>query len=226
VLGRLRPEFPDVTISKLRFLEAEGLVQPHRAPSGYRKYSAADLDRLRFVLIAQRDRYLPLRVIREQLTAADQGVTDPGVRIPDPVPPGPVGSLTGDNLSGESGELRLTRAELAERSGLQDSDLRDLDAYGLLPTMASGRYGDDALTVAQIAARLFEYGLQARHLRPYRTTAEREVGLFAQLVPTLTHQGGEQGRTRALETVHELAELCALLHAALIRDGLRRALGG
>ncbi len=286
VLAQLRPDFPDITISKLRFLEAEGLVEPYRAPSGYRKYTAEHLDRLRFVLAAQRDRYLPLRVIREQLEATGRGerivgfqspvgpprapVSGPPVphgpppervpTAPDPVAPisavpisaapsavpvsaalsaGPVSAapaaVPGSRLplpapaqhpaTRDWGDQRLSRSQLSERSGMDESGLTDLEHYGLLPLPVSGFYGGEALVVARIAARLAEYGMEARHLRPYRTAADREVGLLAQLVPTLSHQGGRDGRQRALETVHELAGLCAQLHGALVRQGLRETIG-
>jgi DNA-binding transcriptional MerR regulator len=214
VLSRLRPEFPDVTISKLRFLEAEGLVEPHRAPSGYRKYSEAHVERLRFVLAAQRDRYLPLRVIREQIEAMDRG--DRVVGLP-PAPPAPRAEL---------GDARLSRAQLVERSGLDEAGLVDLEQYGLLVPGPSGHYGSEALTVARIAAQLAQYGLEGRHLRPYRATADREVGLLAQLVTPMAKQPSLGGREQALETVHELAALCAQLHGALVRQGLRQVLGG
>ena len=226
VLGLLRPEFPDITISKLRFLEAEGLVEPLRAPSGYRKYTPADLDRLRFVLTAQRDRYLPLRVIREQLDALDRGervvgflapspsaaplpalsAPRPGPHAPQPPPPlrpspvpqsplpqspvphapmpprsldppypGPPVAVPQPSR-GEVGDVRLTRAQLAERAGLDEAGLADLEQYGLLTPAPNGYYTGEALTVARTAAQLSRYGLEARHLRPYRATADREIG--------------------------------------------------
>jgi DNA-binding transcriptional MerR regulator len=217
VLGRLRPDFPDLSISKLRFLEAEGLVEPLRAPSGYRKYTAAHLERLRFILSAQRDRYLPLRIIREHLEAAEQGEAVIGLA---PARPGSEPSRS------EVGGGRLTSAQLAERAGLGEEALADLERYGLLTADPPGYYSGEALTVARIAGLLAEYGLEARHLRPYRAMADREVGLLAQLVTPLAHQGGGPGgRVRALETVHELAALCAQLHGALVRQGLRAVVG-
>ena len=125
----------------------------------------------------------------------------------------------------ELGDSRLTRAELAERSGLDDAGLEDLEQYGLLVPTANGYYGGDALMVARIAAQLADYGIEGRHLRPYRATADREVGLLAQLVPPLARQAGPTGRAQALATVHELAALCAQLHGALVRQGLRQVLG-
>jgi DNA-binding transcriptional MerR regulator len=223
VLTLLRPEFADITISKLRFLEAEGLVEPTRTPSGYRKYSPADIDRLRLVLAAQRDRYLPLRVIREQLDALDRGeaVVAPVLseKGRQPAPSSRVAPPA------ELGEARLTRAQLSERSGLDDAGITDLEQYGLLVAGETGFYGPEALTVARIAAQLAGYGLEGRHLRPYRGTADREVGLLAHLLVPLSRQGGPNGRAQALETVHELAALCAQLHGALVRQGLRTVLG-
>jgi len=242
VLGLLRPEFPDVTISKLRFLEAEGLIEPMRAPSGYRKYTRAHVERLRFVLTAQRDRYLPLRVIREQIEALDRGERVVGLpplpsppRVPAPVSvaafPAPVSiSVAAPPPPAPRTEFadntRLTREQLAERSGLDESGLVDLEQYGLLVPGPNGFYGGEALTVARIAAQLAEYGLEGRHLRPYRATADREVGLLAQLVTTMAKQGSPGAREHAFETVHELAVLCAQLHGALVRQGLRQVIGG
>jgi DNA-binding transcriptional MerR regulator len=248
VLGLLRPEFPDVTISKLRFLEAEGLVEPMRAPSGYRKYTRAHVERLRFVLTAQRDRYLPLRVIREQIEALDRGervvglpplpsppsVVAPRVPVVTAVPVAPVAAAAVSAVvpvapaprTEFADNARLTREQLAERSGLDESGLVDLEQYGLLVPGPNGFYGAEALTVARIAAQLGEYGLEGRHLRPYRATADREVGLLAQLVTTMAKQGSPGAREHAFETVHELAALCAQLHGALVRQGLRQVLGG
>ena len=213
VLNLLRPEFADVTISKLRFLESEGLVTPLRTAAGYRKYTPAHVERLRLVLAAQRDRYLPLRVIREQLEAAERGERVLGSLLDGPTTSGGVAEVT---------EAWLSREQLRARSGLDDAGVAELIEYGLLVPGPDGRFGPEALTVARIAARLAQYGLQARHLRAYRATADREVGLLAQLVPPLSKQGG---RARALETIHELAALCAQLHGALVRQGLREMIG-
>jgi DNA-binding transcriptional MerR regulator len=278
VLTHLRLDFPDITISKLRFLEAEGLVEPYRAPSGYRRYTPEHLVRLRYVLIAQRDRYLPLRVIREQLQAYDQGEKAPGLStvaaaLEDrasfpaqrpagpalgPASPGPRSDATQERATREDdaswaqgparapansvparaerapassaraaagSDGRLNRGQLVERSGLDEAGLAELEQYGLVAVGPGGYYGPEALTIARIAGQLAEFGLHARHLRPYRATADREVGLLAQLVPPLARQGGATGRARATQTVHELAALCAQLHAALVRAGLRQVLG-
>jgi DNA-binding transcriptional MerR regulator len=235
VLARLRAEFPDTTISKLRFLETEGLVEPSRTAAGYRKYSSADVARLRYVLTAQRDHYLPLRVIRDQLAALDRGeaaeavVREGMVRdsvsaaarlrpalsaVAEPAEPG------GERVDGP-----LSRSDLTARAGIDDATLRTLEQYGLLAERPGGGYDADALEVATAAARLAEYGLEARHLRAYRAAADREIGLFAQLVAPLARQGGPAARARAAETFRELAASTERLHAALVRRGLREMLG-
>ncbi|HZN18654.1 MAG TPA: MerR family transcriptional regulator [Micromonosporaceae bacterium] len=244
VLAHLRPDFPDTTISKLRFLEAEGLVEPERTPAGYRKYSWEDVARLRYVLTAQRDHYLPLRVIREQLAAAQTGEASAfGRPRPVLVPSGPasdgraaVGHATGGTAAGDvadgaepvagdgTGGVWLTRQQLLAHAGVTEELLADLEQHGLVAARAGGRFDADALAVATVAAQLSEYGLTARHLRAYRTAADREVGLFSQVVAPLLRQSDPAARARAAETVRELGELSRRLHATLVRAGLRDTL--
>lgn len=226
VLAQLRVEFPDTTISKLRFLEAEGLVEPERSPSGYRKYSWADVDRLRFVLAAQRDQYLPLRVIREQLLERDTAAAAPPQR-PALVAVGPDGAVPGRTDSEPVPvDERLGRAELIARTGIEESTLAELERLGVLGSGASGWYDGDAVIIARAVAGLATYGLEPRHLRGFRSAADREVGLFAQLVAPLARQKDPAARARADELARELASLSQQLHAALVRVGLRSALGG
>jgi DNA-binding transcriptional MerR regulator len=253
VLAALRVEFPDVTISKLRFLEAEGLVEPQRTPAGYRKYTRGDVNRLRFVLSAQRDHYLPLRVIREQLAALDAGAASGAVARQAWQAGGSSAPATGGDVAGgariaglaqrrpplvavEDAEptaadrpddperSRLSRSELLRRSGLTEAVLADLEQYGMIQAHGD-RYDTDALAVARVVAQLAEYGLEPRHLRGYRAAADREVGLFAQLVAPLARQSSPAARTRAAEVVRELTALSQQLHAALVRIGLRETLG-
>jgi DNA-binding transcriptional MerR regulator len=239
VLAQLCGEFPDITISKLRFLEAEGLVEPQRTAAGYRKYSTADIARLRFVLSAQRDHYLPLRVIREHLAALDASEETGAVAR--------AALAAGTGSAGSSGvvglahrrpallpvdqpevpepvELRLTRDEVLDRAGLAEPLLAELEQHGLVRAR-HGWYDADALAVARVAAQLAEYGLEPRHLRAYRAAADREVGLFTQLVAPLARQKTPAAQARAAETVRELAALSQQLHAALVRAGLRDTLG-
>jgi DNA-binding transcriptional MerR regulator len=228
VLAHLRVEFPDVTISKLRFLESEGLVEPQRTAAGYRKYSWDDVARLRFVLTAQRDQYLPLRVIRDQLAqwdASGQGPVPPS--RPTLVAVGPGGEVPGraGPEPADSAQLRLGRSDLVERSGLDESTLAELERLGLVVSDPPGWYDGDALIIARAVAGLAAYGFQPRHLRGYRTAADREVGLFAQLVAPLARQRDPAARARAAETARELVALSQQLHAALVRVGLRSTLG-
>ncbi|GHJ16745.1 MerR family transcriptional regulator [Micromonospora sp. AKA38] len=228
VLAQLRAEFPDVTISKLRFLEAEGLVEPQRTPAGYRKYGWDDVARLRFVLSAQRDQYLPLRVIRDQLAQWDgSDASPPGRARPNLVAVGPGGVVPGREPPEpvESPEVRLGRAELIARSGVDESTLVELERLGVLVSDPPGWYDGDALIIASAVAGLAAYGFQPRHLRAYRSAADREVGLFAQLVAPLARQSDPAARARAAETARELMALSQQLHAALVRVGLRSTLG-
>lgn len=231
VLAQLRPEFPDTTISKLRFLESEGLVEPERTAAGYRKYSREDIARLRYVLTAQRDHYLPLRVIRDQLDALDHGHPPQPVSGA-PVSPSPVRSLVAadslpspQDFAADPANTRLSRTELLEQSGAIDSQLRELEQYGLVTKRSGGYYDSDALVITSTVVQLATYGLEPRHLRAYRSAAEREVGLFEQVVAPMARQRGPEAKARAQEAVRELASLSVQLHAALVQAGLRATLG-
>ncbi len=230
VLGQLRTEFPDVTISKIRFLEAEGLIEPDRAASGYRKFSRDDVARLRYVLAAQRDQYLPLRVIKEHLDAIDRGLEPPEASSISPRVPRSLASTDGlpgpAEFTPDGGQVRLSRKELLAESGLDEGALRSMEQYGLVVRPAAGFYDGDALLVAKTVAEMSSYGIEARHLRAYRSAADREIGLFQQVVTPMTRQRDPEARVRAQETVRELASLSIRLHATLVRAGLRLELGG
>ena len=232
VLATLKVEFPDLTISKIRFLEDQGLVRPERTPSGYRKFSAADVARLKYVLAQQKDHYLPLRVIKEQLDAIDRGLvpaSNPGgaPRVPhvaiaaieDNAP-------TAEHFRLAPAALRLSQDELLNAAGLRKEQLAELEQFGLIAAKPGGHYDDDALAVAKIVADLARFGLEGRHLRAFRTAAEREVGLFSQVVGPVSRQRGAEARARAEETVRELAAASVRLHAALVQIGLREVIGG
>jgi DNA-binding transcriptional MerR regulator len=229
VLSQLRAEFPDVTISKIRFLEAEGLIEPERTASGYRKFSRDDVSRLRYVLAAQRDHYLPLRVIKTHLEAIDRGLEPPetpggGPQVPRALVvaeglPGP------DSFAREPSELRLSREELVTAAGLGPDQLTQIEQFGLLGPRPGGYYDGDALVIAKTVAEMGAFGLEPRHLRSFRTAADREVGLVEQVVSPLVRQRNPEARGRAEEVARELAALSVKLHATLVRAGLRPQLG-
>jgi DNA-binding transcriptional MerR regulator len=210
VLTALRGDFPDVTISKIRYLESEQLVHPQRTPSGYRKFSLADVARLRFVLAAQRDQYLPLRVIKEQLDARDRGARAAGAGEAEDVPAAAL----------------LPAEEFARAAGLSAGQLADCVEFGFVTTDAEGRHRTAELPVARAVAGLARHGIEPRHLRVHRTAVEREAALLEQVVTPALRARSEEGRNRAAEQLQELARLSAQLHSALLDARLREVLGG
>jgi DNA-binding transcriptional MerR regulator len=214
VLAVLRDDFPDVTISKIRYLESEDLVHPQRTPSGYRKFSRADVSRLRYVLTAQRDHYLPLRVIKDHLEALDRGEPIPGTSGSAVTPPPAPGTEDGEAAP-------LTPEQFARAAGLEPEQLADCVQFGLLATDADGRHPVADLAVARAAAGLARHGIEPRHLRVYRSAVEREAGLVEQLVAPVLRARSEEARTRATEKLRELAGLSAQLHTALLEARLR-----
>ncbi|MCW2646101.1 MAG: hypothetical protein QOF87_3580 [Pseudonocardiales bacterium] len=230
VLAHLKVDFPDLTISKIRFLEQEGLVAPERTPSGYRKFSAGDVSRLKYVLAQQRDHYLPLRVIKDQLDAIDRGLVPSGSSAGPRVPHVSIAAIednapTAEHFRPAQAALRLSRDELLNAAGLRSEQLTELEQFGLITAKPGGHYDDDALSVGKIVADLARFGLEGRHLRAFRTAAEREVGLFSQVVGPMSRQRGGEARARAEETVRELAAASVRLHAALVQIGLREVIG-
>ena len=217
VLAVLRDDFPDVTISKIRYLESEDLVHPQRTPSGYRKFSQADVGRLRYVLAAQRDQYLPLRVIKEQLAALDRGEALPAASVGQSTVPAPVAPAD----SPPDGPRTLTPAQFARAAGLEPEQLADCVQFGLLTTDEDGRHPSAELPVARAAAGLARHGLEPRHLRVYRSGVEREAGLLEQLVAPVLRARSEEARARATEKLRDLAALSAQLHTALLEARLR-----
>jgi len=225
VLAALTPDFPDLTISKIRFLEAEGLVTPHRTGSGYRTYTDGDIERLRYILTAQRDRFWPLKVIRDALDALNRGLAPPEVAGPEGgrprVPEAEVdrNAPTAEQLAAPT-TLRLTSRELREAAGLDRPTLDALETFGLIRADAAGHFDEDALAIARSAAALSVYGVEPRHLRPFRTAADREIGLVQQLVrPARAARGGGEG-IEPDDPTTEVLRLCVTLHTSLVRAGL------
>ena len=223
VLGKLRGDFPDVTISKIRFLESEGLIEPQRTPSGYRKFTTVDLERLRYVLLAQRDQYLPLKVIKENLDALDRGLQPAANAGAAPTPRlATIDGSLAPSAFAEQSEMRLSKEELLANSGISEDQLVELETYGLI--QIKGRHYDgDALTVAKVVAEISAFGIEGRHLRAFKTAADREVGLVEQVITPLLRQKNPESKARAQEVSREIASLSVRLHAALVRSGLNRS---
>jgi DNA-binding transcriptional MerR regulator len=240
VLNLLQEEFPDVTISKIRFLESQGLIDPERTPSGYRKFYASDVKRLRWILREQRENFLPLKVIKERL---DEGELDADEYDDDLEPaPEPVLALAPDPDDravsevfddapvrrravldvGPSG-ISLTRAELCSASGLSRADLHDLERFHLVEGRAMGDevfYDEEALVVAKLAAGFKAHGIEARHLRMYKVSAEREAGVFEQVVMPLVKQRDPAARAEAVELLASLTEMGDAVRAAMLRQAM------
>ncbi|MFJ3928490.1 MerR family transcriptional regulator [Streptomyces sp. NPDC090022] len=217
VLGQLRDEFPEVTISKIRFLEAEGLVEPRRTPSGYRKFSPDDIERLARILRLQRDHYLPLKVIREQLDgrAADQGRT--------PAPSSHAeADADGEAVDGRAASTaaRIGRAELLAAAEVDEAQLAEWESYGLIAEAPGGGFDAETVTVARLVADLGRFGLEPRHLRAMKAAADREAGLVEQVVAPLRRHRNPQTRAHAEATMKELAGLSVRLHEALVQTAL------
>lgn len=242
VLAALKGDFPDISISKIRFLETEGLVMPERAPSGYRRYVESDIERLRYVLTVQRDHYLPLKVIREHLSLIDRGEAPPGragalpagaTPVASPSVPG-VGTADGaaDGDATPAGQaqspapparparqpLRLSRKDLLEASGLSESALMELERNSIVvPRRGTAYYGRDALTLATAAKRLSDYGMDGRHLRAFKMAADREIGMVEQAIAPYLRRSEGRG-----DVVNEVLSLVINFHAALVRSGMEQ----
>jgi DNA-binding transcriptional MerR regulator len=298
VLATLRDEFPDITISKIRFLESQGLIDPERTPSGYRKFYSADIDRLRWILHQQKEHFLPLKVIKGRLEDAPAGelppdegpavapepdagtkpaqpratatggrgstakaaktakaangetaAAEPGpepraaeqetgkpraagrragtarrVRTPNDTPPLPLDDGAPDTFEPPDDDVGLTRAELATAAEVTPAQLTELEEYGLIrPAAGSGDrvlFGEEALVVAKLSAAFGRHGIDARHLRMYRAFADRESGLYAQVVQPVLRQRNPEARARARDDLVELARLGRELRTAFLRDAV------
>mgnify|MGYP000123679180 CR=1 FL=1 len=260
VLALLKEEFPDVTISKIRFLESQGLLDPERTPSGYRKFYDTDVERLQWILRQQREHFLPLKVIKGRLrggatpevadepveaapAAVEAPVEEPAPPAPAPeppprpvpqparaaAPPPPPPPPAEAPLMLTSTGVSMNLAELAAASGLEDDDLRELERYGLLTgrrAASSVYYDEEALMVAQLAAGFMKYGVEARHLRMYKTAGEREAGFLEQVVLPMLKQRNPQARKAAADALSDLTRLGQGLRAAMLRQALRKYIEG
>jgi DNA-binding transcriptional MerR regulator len=300
ILDDLRGDFPDISVSKIRFLESQGLITPERSPSGYRQFTGADLDLLRWILRQQRDHYLPLKVIRRRLkdgdgpgrevdasalaeaaapaadsaggasssgasssgaaraAAASVAVDEARLTLPDPAPaappdedavwlvpadgpdpagasgaaPGPVAAAAtpqsspgpspaaGDELWPAGAEARYSRNDIRQQTGLDERSMTELESFGLLPPAGPEGFGPEALRVAEIAACFFGYGVEARHLRMYKTFAEREAAFLGQVVMPMANAKDPAAGARAAEALTELARLGTALRLSMLRVGI------
>lgn len=221
VMAILRTDFPDISISKIRFLEAEGLITPQRAPSGYRRYTEGDVERLRYVLAVQRDHYLPLKVIKEHLEQLDRGQAPfsvGGQSTPPSSGSGGAGRTANPPAAAAKQPVRLTRQELLEASGLTESALSELERTQIVATRrGTAHYGRDALTLAIAARRLAEYGIDGRHLRAFKLSADREVGLVEQVIAPYVRRTGANR-----DVPSDVTQLVISFHAALVRTAMER----
>jgi DNA-binding transcriptional MerR regulator len=218
VLVTLKPEFPDVTISKIRFLESEGLISPERTSSGYRKFYDQDVSRLRTILKLQRDEYLPLRVIRERLDRGEDGQPTPApTRTLEPE----------DEVAAPATDLQMTVEELAAATGVDRGVIEGLGSFGLLkPEQLNGVafYDGDDLVVLRIVKDFFKYGVEPRHLTMYRHFADREAAFFQQIILPIVRQRNPEAQRQASESLTELSAISRRLKQALLRANLRRYL--
>ena len=227
VLDSLRPDFPDVTISKIRFLEAEGLVTPQRSGSGYRRFTAYDCARLRFILTAQRDHYLPLKVIKAQLDAQPDGAlptTGSAYGVPRlvQVPADGDGAAGAhDTAAVAPAQIRLSREDLLSRSGVDEELLGSLIKAGVIKSGPGGFFDEHSVVTAQCAKALADYGVEPRHLRAFRSAADRQSDLIAQIAGPVVKAGA---RDRADDLAREVAALAITLHTSLIKSAVRDVL--
>ena len=222
----LKVEFPDADIkeSKIRHLENEGLIAPQRTPSGYRKYSVDDMEKLRYIIRAQREHYLPLRVIKEHLDALDRGLEPPPVSgspsVPGALLTNPAPGV--ESLLASSPDVRISRRELVKTAEITEETLDALESFGLVRTRPGSKHYDaDALVIAKVAGELAGFGIEPRHLRSFKTAADREVGLMEQVVSPIRRSREDGAEGRAAQTMDEMAVLSVRLHAALVKAGLR-----
>ncbi|MUL79385.1 MerR family transcriptional regulator [Mycolicibacterium sp. CBMA 226] len=228
VFDLLRPDFPDVTISKIRFLEEQGLVTPERTGSGYRRFTAYDCARLRFILSAQRDQYLPLKVIKAQLDAQPDGAlpsNGSAYGVPKLVPDLDVdGGEPGRLDDVAPAQVRLSREDLLQRSGIKSELLSALVKSGVIIPGPAGFFDEHAVVIAQCAQALGEYGVEPRHLRAFRSAADRQSDLIAQIAGPIGKAGNAGARDRADELAREVAALAITLHTSLIKSAVRDVL--
>jgi DNA-binding transcriptional MerR regulator len=252
VLNLLQEEFPDITISKIRFLESQGLLDPERTPSGYRKFYDGDIERLRWILRQQRENFLPLKVIKDRLAAGELDGPSPSAgatltlaeapseehdgQAPTVAPVQPRAAAAPRRAKRKASSLldvsdtsvSMSLEELVNATGLSPRAITELEGYGLLSSRELGDvtfYDDDALMTARLSATFMRHGVEPRHIRMYKVAAEREASVFEQLVLPMLKQRNPGTRQEAVELLGELSDLGDQLRAAMLRQALREYLG-
>jgi len=219
VLNQVRSEFDDISISKIRFLEAEGLIVPSRTKSGYRKFSRADVDKLRYILRMQRDHYLPLKVIKEHIEAIDRGLKPEIEEVEKPKVPSALVDL--NQLGIKKSNIRVTREELMTNTSITEQDLKESEDYGLIKVLADKRHYDDiAVKTARVIAALSGFGLEPRHLKFLKSGSDRESSLIKQVASPMSRSKRPDAGEQALEMMREISNLTNQLHFILVSSTL------
>ncbi len=219
VLNMVRAEFSDISISKIRFLEAEGLLIPARTKSGYRKFSDSDIEKLNYILRMQRDHYLPLRVIKQHIEAMDRGLKVPKEEIEKPKVPSNILNFNENSIP--TTNIRVTREEIIANTGISELFLKDSEDFGLIQVLADNRHFDEyALRTARVIAALSEYGIEPRHLKILKSGTDREVSLIKQIVSPLARSRRPDASEKAQEMMKEIANLTNQLHSILVHHDL------
>jgi DNA-binding transcriptional MerR regulator len=219
VLNQVRSEFEDISISKIRFLESEGLIVPARTKSGYRKFSNSDVEKLRYILRMQRDHYLPLKVIKEHVEAIDRGLKPEIDEVEKPKIPSSLIDLNDKNA--KKSNIRVTREELMANTTISDKDLRDSEEYGLINVLADKRhYDDNAVRTARVIAALSGFGLEPRHLKVFKSGSDREASLIKQVVSPMSRSKRPDASEQAMEMMREISNLTNQLHFIFVSTSL------
>ncbi|AJE33144.1 hypothetical protein B842_06475 [Corynebacterium humireducens NBRC 106098 = DSM 45392] len=211
VLEALRGEFPDVTVSKIRFLESEGLITPQRTASGYRRFTGEDVERLRYILVTQRDNYLPLKVIREQLEAMDSGA----VSLIEAEP-----MVSPENFRAPA-PTRLSDKEVASQADVTAEAIAELLDAGLIRPDAAGFFTADDVRIVLTAESLRGFGFDIRHLKSLRNTAQRQADLIGQVAGPVARSQRSSAKEKAADMGQQMTALVVSLHASLVKNALR-----
>ena len=223
VLVSVKTEFPDITISKIRFLEAEGLIEPERTPSGYRKFYGHDVERLKSILRMQRDEYLPLKVIKERLLSQDAGADGADVSAGEDTDADGEASLVEEIADAPTG-LQMSLEEMSTATGIDRDKIKELESFGIIASHGpeGARYYDgDDFVILSIVKDFFRYGIEARHLTMYKHFADRESSFFDQIVAPTLRQKNPDARRTAAQTLANLSSTSRKFKQALLRTNLR-----